>query len=425
MSVQRTLTAALTAIVLVVATPAAAVHSEAVVQVHVLTGMHELCYGSRCYHPEQRAPLREIAPWLTWALADPAVSEDARKLGVHTYAYIDPSIQYDPARDYSPFYSGDESTFLHSCDGARAAVKRGDVDGNLMDVGAPAYRARVRAHVDAEIRGHYDALFVDDVFAANHTYATVTHAACGRTYERERDATYSLWTQLGMPVIFNGLGDAPDDGRTEEHLQAALDGPSVIGGMYEFCLTGPDDSMDHTVAHKRVDGAWRSAQNSHLAAVAGGKLFLCYAASATPGDTDAGRQERAYVYASFLLVYRPDRSVLEMAAGTARRRVSVFPESTLVALDPVRPRPAHVEDLQGPGGAYVRAYAHCFVRGVPAGACAAVVNSSASRSATVDLRGYERVLALHGGALLDGGTVALEPGSVRSLPPASGAVVFR
>jgi len=395
------------------------------VPVHVLTGMHELCYGTKCYHRPQEVPLNELAPWLDWALADAAVTEDARREKIHTYAYLDPSIQYDPNHDYAPLYSDDESTFLRSCDGSRAAVKRGDLGGFLMDQGAAAYRARVRAYVDEHVRGRYDALFVDDVYAAVHTYATVVRPACARSYERERDATFALWSHLSIPVIFNGLGDAPDDGSTETHAQAALEGPGAIGGMYEFCTSTSDNGMDNTLANKRVDGAWRSAENSHLQTVARDKLFLCYAGSDTPGDSDVGRAERAYVYSSFLLVYRPKYSVLEMTASSARKRVSVFPEATVLALGPLRPQPADVDDLRAPSGAYVREYARCFVRAVPVGPCAAVVNASRSRTVDAAVHGYKHALEMHGGALLEGGTVTTAAAPPARLPAASGTVLFR
>jgi hypothetical protein len=392
---------------------------------HVMTGMHELCYTAPCYHPPQDVPLREVAPALSWALADHRVSEDARRLGIRTYAYVDPSIQYDPKRDYSPLYSEDESTFLRGCNGARAEVRRGDLGGYLMDQGSPAYRERVRTYVDSQIRGRFDALFVDDVFAAHHTWASVGNPPCARTYDREREATYGLWSSLRMPVIFNGLGDAPDDGRTAANIQAALTGPGVIGGMYEFCLSTSDNGTDHVLRKKRVDGAWLSAQNSHLQTVALGRYFLCYAGSDTPAASPSGLDERAYVYASFLLVYRLEHSVLEMAAAGARRRVPVYPESQLVALGPVRPQPRDVEELRTAGGAFVREYARCFLHGRAAGPCAAIVNPSASRTVPVSLPRYRHALELRGDALWDRGTATVTAVAPRELPPATGAVVFR
>jgi hypothetical protein len=392
---------------------------------HVLIGMHQLCYEAPCYHSPQRVPLQEVARWISWAYADRRVTDEARRLGIKTYAYIDPSLQYDPHRDSAPLYSDDEATFLRACNGARATVRRGNLPGFLMDQGAASYRTRVRRYVDEDIRGHYDALFVDDTFAATDTYATVTNKPCRDSFDAEREKTYGLWQDLDMPVIFNKLGDAPDDGRTDQHGQSALGGPNVIGAMYEFCLSNSDDSMDHTVHHKRIDGAWLSAENSHLQTVARDKYFFCYSASGTPGDTPAGIDERSFVYASFLLVYRPDRSVLEMSADTAARRVPAFPESEIVALDPVRSQPQDVRALRSASGTYVREYRRCSLAGRPIGPCAAVVNPSPSFSTPVDLPAYRHALALRGGAIPDGGTLRTDAPAPTRLPRASGTILFR
>ncbi|HTJ24923.1 MAG TPA: hypothetical protein VMA36_02060 [Candidatus Limnocylindria bacterium] len=394
------------------------------VPVHVLTGMHELCYQQPCYRPPQQVPLPQTAPWLTWAMADVRVADQARRLGIRTYAYLDPSIQYDPKRDFSPLYSEDDNTFLRGCDGRRATLRRGDLSGFLMNQSDEGYRTRVRRYVDEKMRGHYDALFVDDIFAATDTFATITNRPCGRTFQAERAGTAALFERLAMPIIFNGLSAAPDDGRTDPHAQGALELPRVLGGMFEFCLTSYDDSMDHTFEHKRIEGAWLSIENSHLETVAKEKLFFCYSTSGTPGDSPAGLAERAYVYASFLLVYRPQYSVLEMNADMARRRLSVFPEAQIVALDPVQPQPDRVDALRTPSGAYVREYRRCYLAGRDPQPCAAVVNP-ARASVTLALPGYRHALTLRGGAASDGGTLSRTAPAPGSLGPASGTVLFR
>lgn len=391
---------------------------------HVMTGMHELCYVQPCYHPPQQVPLAETARLLNWAMPDMRIADAARKLGIRSYAYVDPSIQFDPKRDEAPLYSEDEATFLRGCDGRRATLRRGDLSGYLMDVGAPNYGRRVRSYVD-KLRPHYDALFVDDLFASTDTWATMVNKPCSRSFTAEREGTFALWEQLAMPVIFNGLGNAPDDGRPDPHAQSALSGPHVIGGMYEFCLTTGDGGMDHTMAHKRVDGAWLSTENSHLDTLARDRLFFCYSDSGTAGDSPAGIDERAYVYASFLLVYKPEKSVLEMAAGTSRKRLSVFPEAQLVALDPLRPAPAGVDALRTSSGAYVREYRRCYLAGQDPQPCAAVVNPSASHSVPVALPAYRHALALNGGAIADGGSLRRDAAAPAALQPASGTILFR
>ena len=394
---------------------------------HVETSIQDLCYAERCYHDSQRAvPLEEVARYVTWAFADGSIADDARKHGIRTIAYLDPSVQYDPKRDVAPLASEDEQTYLHGCDGKRASVRLGDLDGYLMDQGSSHFRELLKRHVDRNVRPHYDALFADDVFAATDSFSLkVMNKPCKHDFVTEREATFGAWAASGIPIIFNGLGLAPDDGRPSAHALAALDGPGVVGGMYEMCLTAPGDGVDQTRAHKRVDAAWRSIQNSHLQTVASAKRFFCFSESETDGASAAGIDERKYVYASFLLVYDPAFSVLQEGLRSSRLRVPVFPETRIVALDPVVRGPQHVESLQRPAGAYAREYRRCFDAGKPIGACAAVVNPSSDRSVPLPVHGYRAALSLSGGALPDGGTLTFRDPVPSALAPATGTVLVR
>jgi hypothetical protein len=392
---------------------------------HVQTSIQDLCYTTPCWHTSQRAvPLERVAAMVTWAFADARNAGDARRAGIRTIAYLDPSIQYDPRRDVAPLASDDETTYLHACDGSRARVRLGDLDGYLMDQGSAGYRARLARYVADDVRPQYDALFADDVFAATDTFTHVVAAPCRRSFSEERSATFGAWKAAGLPIVFNGLGLAPDDGRVSEHAVAALDGPNVVGGMYEMCLTAFDEHTDHTLGHRRVDGAWRSVQNSHLAAIAHRKAFFCFAESPLDGATAAGIGDRTYTYASFLLAYEPAYSVLQEALRSAPSGVPVYPESRLVAL---APRSSATDDIDAlrRGGAYVREFQRCYVARVPVGPCAAVVNPSSSGSVPWPLPGYRSALALGGGSIADGGHMNFLAPVPAALPPASAAIVIR
>ena len=125
----------------------------AAVPEHVQTSIQDLCYTDTCWHRSQKAvPLRNVAAQATWAFADASIAADARRAGIRTIAYLDPSIQYDPKRDVAPLASDDESTYLRACDGSRARVRLGDLDGYLMNEAAPAFRARLARYVDEHVR---------------------------------------------------------------------------------------------------------------------------------------------------------------------------------------------------------------------------------------------------------------------------------
>lgn len=399
-------------------------HADAV-PTHVQTSIQDLCYAAACWHRSQAAvPLASVATMVTWAFADARIASEARRAGIRTIAYLDPSIQYDPRRDVAPLVSGDETTYLRACDGSRARVRLGDLDGYFMDLGSPGYRTLLARYVAREVRPQYDALFADDVFAATDTFAEVIAAPCAHSFTAERDATFGAWKTAGIPIVFNGLGLAPDDGRVSEHAVAALDGPNVIGGMYEMCLTAFDEHTDHTLGHRRVDAAWRSVQNSHLAAIAHGKAFFCFAESPLDGASRAGIGDRTYTYASFLIAYEPRYSVLQEALRSAPSGVPVYPETALVALAPLKTATGDIDTLRR-GGAYAREFARCYLAGMPIGPCAAVVNSSGTNTVPWPLAGYRAALALTGGSIPDGGRLRFAAAVPAALPPATAAIVIR
>jgi hypothetical protein len=397
----------------------------AAVPEHVQTSIQDLCYTNTCWHRSQKAvPLARVAAQVTWAFADASIAADARRAGIRTIAYLDPSIQYDPKRDVAPLASDDETTYLRACDGSRARVRLGDLDGFLMNQAAPAYRERLAHYVDEHVRAEYDALFADDVFAATDTFTHVVAAPCRHTFDDERAATFGAWQAAHIPIVFNGLGLAPDDGHVSEHAVAALEGPNILGGMYEMCLTAYDEHTDHTLGHRRVDSAWMSVQNSHLAAVAHRKSFFCFAESPVDGATPDGLADRMYTYASFLLAYEPQYSVLQEHLHSAPSGVPVYPETRLVPLEPQASAHQDISDLRH-GGTYVREFAQCYIARAAAGPCAAVVNPSSTGSVAFPLHGYRAALALRGGSIADAGSVAFSAPVPSSLGPASAAIVVK
>lgn len=392
---------------------------------HVQTSIQDLCYAPTCWHRSQAAVgLDRVATMVTWAFADAAVADAARRAGIRTIAYLDPSIQYDPTRDFAPLYADDESLFLHACDGRRASVRLGDLPGYFMDEAAPPFRARLAAYVTRSVRPHYDVLFVDDVFAATDTLAKVVARPCETAFARERSAAFGAWQAADMPIVFNGLGLAPDDGRPSDHALAAFAGPRVIGGMYEMCLTAFDPQTDRTLGHRRIEGAWLSIENSHLATVARQKMFFCFAESPLDGTSTEAAIERTYTYASFLLAYDLRYSVLQEALRSARSGVPVYPESRLVALDPRQSSGADIDALRR-GTAYAREFARCYLARVPLGPCAVAVNPSGTADVPMPLAGYHHALALTGGSIADGGSAAFTAPVPVRLAPATGAIVIK
>jgi len=62
-----------------------------------------------------------------------ALAGDARRAGIRTIAYLDPSIQYDPRRDFATLASPNESIYRRACGGSRARVQLGDLLDGFLD----------------------------------------------------------------------------------------------------------------------------------------------------------------------------------------------------------------------------------------------------------------------------------------------------
>ena len=197
---------------------------------------------------------------------------------------------------------------------------------------------------------------------------------------------------LQFPVIYNGLSNFTD--RTVSPSIGL--NASAIGGMMEQCYAGGAGSPPS------AGDAWIVAENTELRMAAAHKIFFCYGNDTSPAADVLDR--RLYVYASFLLSYDPQRSVLwEYYEGTSH--FHVMPETQLVALQPER-RVASIQDLQTRTGIYERVYRACYLRGAPVGRCAIAVNPDLA-SHRLSLSGYTRTIALAGGSIVDGGSVRI------------------
>jgi hypothetical protein len=152
------------------------------------------------------------------------------------------------------------------------------------------------------------------------------------------------------------------------------------------------------------------------------KLFMCYSSNLSTASTAIAA--RLYVYASFLLTYDLGTSLIWEYFQTASW-YTVEPESQLVALSPAVATPSTISGLRQSTGVYARKYGACYLAGRLVGACAVVVNSDNVSSHRFPFTGYHHTLALHGGGILDGGTVATNGAAPPSnLAPISAVIAF-
>ncbi len=358
------------------------------------------------YAGTKNVPAPIAARWLSWAETGVPESGTLAALGVRTILYSNPH----RTMPGDPLFTSDESTFAHDCAGARVNAGNGRYPGLvLMNPAAPAIVRLWRQFVDAhQSGGHFDAVFEDE--AVGDAYAD---RPCGFSMEAWLSATIDAQRRLGYPVIYNGLEDFNGH---EIAPEIALNA-SAIGGMMEECYA-------QLAADHRVSGwQWTATEDTELRMARERKYFFCYGRDLTPAEqADASRM---FVYASFLLSYDLDTSVLWEYYHTASGG-HVMPESLLVARDPIRRDVASVDALRMPSGIYARAYRACFINGRAQGGCIAAVNPDSSATRAAPLTGYSRTLTLHGSGIFDGGTVSVDDVAPPStLQPLQGVIAFK
>ena len=123
-----------------------------------------------------------------------------------------------------------------------------------------------------------------------------------------------------------------------------------------------------------------------------------------------------------MLSYDPSRDVL-WELGATPSGFHVFPESTLVALQPKTPEPTDVSSLLLTGGAYGREYGACYIKGAFVGPCAVAINPSSAPVAFPFVQ-YQHSVVLGGADVLEGGTISTTGTVPTTLGATEAAIVF-
>lgn len=324
-------------------------------------------------------------------------SDQWRASGVKTIAYVDAAFQNGPP-DYAPWRTSDESTYLHTCGGSRATLAYSGLTSYFMDMGSSSYQSLVHSTIAAQA-SHFDAFMMDEALGSAMEYSSSINPPCSTwvnfNYNDPATAASAKLASLlsnafgGQSTFLNGLGLAPDDGTPYAAMQNTLNDANVVGGVYEYCFLG---QTDHQVANKRTDTGWQSVLASYVDTTRRGRAFWCLAYGSGDGNTDTGRDQRLYAYASFLLGY-DGRSLLQETFSESHG-MPVYPETKLVPSSPI-----------DAAGANPRRFSSCSIGGTSIGACAVFVNSSSTRTASVP-SGYGASLRLVGGSVFEGGSLA-------------------
>jgi hypothetical protein len=349
------------------------------------------------------------ARYLSWAQVSPWIANSVAAAGIKTQYYADPN---QTLNDGDVFYTSTESTFAHTCSGSRVS---GSYDGHTiyqMAIGGSPLQSLWTTVLDEVVSSaHYDAIFVDGdgTLASEHLSSTPCNYSDSYWLYYQRE----LHQLAPRPIIFNGL--ELFDGKNLSLTLQLLPTSNTMGGNFEYCYSASS-------VPEITGWIWANDENTELAVAAQHKLFQC----SLRNTLSAASQTRARIYAlaSFLLSYNPSTSVLLEEFYTPSK-FHVFPESQLVALDPVVATPSAISGLERSGGTYAREYYHCYYKGTYVGRCAAVVNPSPTDSHPFPFTTYKHTLAVSGYGVADGGTASIYGSAPpSSLAPGEAAIVF-
>ncbi len=359
----------------------------------------------------------EAAPYLTWAETDWEDATAIHRTGIKTMDYIAPN-RIEPG---NPLYTDDEKAFAHTCGGDRIYDQWDELLEWVTDPSSSAMRRIFARYVKLlKSLGSFDAIFEDEAGAltAYEQYDPFEPAfPCNYRNDRWLQSEIGLNQAPSLPILFNGLSGLNGDGVSLSIR--LLGGSNTIGGNYEGCYNDIGDNKE--------DGwLWRDVENTELRIAARHKLFECMLRSTVPASDAI--DARIYAYASFLLTYDRFTSIYWTYFKTPSG-LHVMPESQLVAASAIRPEPSLIVALKWPGGAFVRQYERCYVKGRAVGPCAAVVNpdTGTSHPFPPEFRErYHHTLVLRGAGVLDGGTISTRgPAPPARLGAVEAAIVFR
>jgi hypothetical protein len=349
------------------------------------------------------------APYLDYAAVQHADANAFDAAGIKTVLYTDPNRTYVG----QPMYTHDESTFAHDCNGKRITVGGRRFVTYQMDPRSPDLEPLWAAWVSSVLGAGYNYNFIFEDAANNiHNDSGVP---CGYTEPSWTAASNANNLALGQSIIYNGLGTL-GDGWNKPPPAIQLN-PTSFGGMLEGCYG--NSTLQHPMPTTAV---WKNFETTELTMSNIQKPFICRGLSQPPAEKQY--VERIFQYASFLLTYDLGSSVISEKFDTPSN-IRVYPEETLVALQPLIQAPTSIGQLKTSKWTYGRQYASCYLWGTFIGSCAAVVNADLKHAQhPFPWPGvYSHTLVLSGGGILDGGTASVTGPPPPAVLDGTGAVI--
>jgi hypothetical protein len=352
-----------------------------------------------------------MAQWATYALIGQSTyANDFHAAGgKYAMAYTNANYWYT-----SPTYTAPgnypESAFAHTSSGARISRPQGTGTEYYLNPQSSTQQS-VYAGITSTIksRGGFDYVYVDGV-SSNLNISL--YRFNGTPVEITTDSQYvggmkTTMTMSALPTIINGYMNG--NPVQEEEYVGATNIPAIYG---ESCFT--------TYSGVNTGQRWTDMANALLYTTGQHNTAMCDG----KGSLADNRALRIYWLASWWLTYDPVYSVAGELISSDANPVYVFPEESIVPLNPVQTATS-VSSLQTSTGAYARQFRACYYNKNWWGACAAVVNPTSSTVSMPSLvSGYHHSLALDANNLYAGGTVSLSSAVPSTLASGRAAILF-
>ena len=323
-----------------------------------------------------------------------------------------------------------ESAFEHTCDGTNSRITdthSGGVTQFVTDATSSGIRQVLANTISYFGSKTWDFGLDDDAqdmseispyynFVNYNTGAPQNPAPyCNFNESTYLSGMQAYYASSSIPIIANSL--MPSGSSSASNGTKYFNGAApLIGGMLEGAYA---DSFNGPDRYKESGMIWQSEENSELATANANRLFVAYEHL---GGTDAtGLDERTYTYASLMLGFSLNSTVLAEDGTAVNSGVYVNPEALLVPTSPLVSEPSNISSLQKNGGAYVREFANCYYNGNSIGACASVVNSNASSSVSMPAlsRSYAHTAVISGAGVVSG----VDSGSVNVNGPSAPSTI--
>lgn len=375
---------------------------------HVMTADYFMGeYGTTKVTPSQ------AAPYLTWAQTSVADSPAIRAAGIKTQFYVDAGKVYSGNNLTSTLSS---SAYAKTCSGSTVTETE---DGHTFPIVNPnnsTYQAALGHYVSSVLsQAKFDMIFEDNAGALS-PYATYPNGKpCNYSDSSWINGFIAANNTSPLGILSNGLNIFPSSLATMYAPDLSLlQSKMSIGGNMEHCYS--DDSQPTMSGN-----SWDHIENTELNVMRQGKYFECMARDLNSASGSIG--PRLFTLASFLLSYDPNHAVLGEEYATPSG-LHVFPESQLVALNPVVSTPSDVSSLRTSTGVYARQYNTCYLKGQLVGACVVAVDRSGP--AAFPYSGYTHTLTISGNGILDGGTVSASgPAPPSTMSIGQGVIAFK